>query len=256
MNDDLLIELRNVGFSYSDTARGVLYKCNFTLGRSDRIALYGPNGCGKSTFLYLLAGLLHPSKGKRVVSSSSQIQTAFVFQDYSRSLLNWYSVEENLKLALQSLGDPLDVKEALSNVVGEAPPDWATAALQKYPYQLSGGQRQLICLLRALISCPSALFLDEPLSSLDVSHKRLAVQFLCRAAVERDAAWVIVAHDLDDCFLTADRILVVDGPPLVFRRWVDVPLGWPRDYQALSSKKVQMAREHVYEVLWQCNTNV
>lgn len=220
---------------------------DFSVRSQDRLALYGPNGCGKSTLLYVLGGLLSASDGER--QTRADLRTGFVFQDYSRSLLGWYTVAENLELALRSSDRGRGHGSALEDLFAGPPPAWVSSALGRYPYELSGGQRQLIALLRGLIGRPHVLFLDEPFASLDVAHKRLAMELLQRARGQ-NTAWVLIAHDLDDCLLGAETLLVATGPPLSIRRSIEVPLPWPRDYQSLASAGVQAAREGVYEVLW------
>mgnify|MGYP001617051582 FL=1 len=254
MNREAVVALRSLSFRYG-TASGsswIVKDFDFTLRAEDRIALYGPNGCGKSTLLYLLAGLLPPGTGSR--DAAANLHAGIVFQDYSRSLLNWYTVAENLELAIRSPRGSPSHEQAIEEVFGGPPPEWVSGALRKYPYELSGGQRQLVALLRALLDRPSVVFLDEPFASLDVGHKRLAVELLQRAR-RQESGWVVIAHELDDCLLAAERIIVVKGPPLSVARTVDVPLEWPRSYQALASSAVQAAREEVYEVLWDATAN-
>jgi NitT/TauT family transport system ATP-binding protein len=91
--------------------------------------------------------------------------------------------------------------------------------------------------------------LDEPFSSLDVVHKALAIQLLANL-VKSDAAWVAISHNVDDCLLIADRVLVVDGPPLTLVRSVSVPVEWPRSSEALLSGEVKQARDQIYETIW------
>jgi NitT/TauT family transport system ATP-binding protein len=243
-----LLELQDATFSYcGETEREVLRQFSFTLNAGERIAIFGPNGCGKTTLLYVLAGFLSLDKG--LLKGKSR-RLAFLFQDYSRSLFNWFSVGRNLTLAL---GDDISretLEEKLKWLLGEAAPIWLPLVLEKYPYQLSGGQRQILCLIRAILTEPDFMLLDEPFSSLDTSHKALAVQLLANLVKKSDAGWMAISHNLDDCMLIADRVLVVKGPPLALASSVRIPVGWPRSSGALLSTEIKQARDQIYEAIW------
>lgn len=249
MDRQAAVALRGASFKYVPGGDDWVVKdFDLEVATTDRIAIYGPNGCGKSTLLYLLAGLLPLEAGSRTAPPG--FRTGFVFQDYTRSLLNWYSVAENFDIVARTRGGAAAHEAELRHVFGGAVPDWVVGALRKYPYELSGGQRQLISFLRALLGRPRMIFLDEPFASLDVGHKHIAGELLQRAR-DQETGWLVIAHDLDDCLLASERIIVVQGPPLCVANTVSVPLEWPRSYQALGSAAVQAAREKVYEVLWQ-----
>lgn len=254
MDRDVTLALNSLSFRYGTAAESgwIVKDFDFQVRAGERIALFGPNGCGKSTLMYLLAGLLKPEAGTRV--AIPKLNTGVVFQDYSRSLFNWFTVAENLDQAIHSRRSKATHEAAITDLFAGSPPEWVVRVLGEYPYQLSGGQRQLIALVRAMLDNPSVIFLDEPFASLDIGHKRLAIDLLDRARAKQ-GAWLVIAHDLDDCLLAAERILVLTGPPVSIARAVDVPLDWPRSYQALASSDVQRAREQVYEVLWKETAN-
>src|ERR1700694_4440595 len=95
-----LLELKDATFFYStETETEVLREFDFALNAGERIAIFGPNGCGKTTLLYVLAGFLSIDKGLLAINND---RLAFLFQDYSRSLFNWFSVARNLALGLGS----------------------------------------------------------------------------------------------------------------------------------------------------------
>ncbi len=189
-------------------------------------ALVGASGCGKSTVLRLIAGLLSPSAG---TVSAPPGERAFVFQ--SPTLLPWRTVAENVALPLELQRAPASeigsrVAEALARVgLGEA------AAL--LPRQLSGGMRMRASLARAMVTRPALLLLDEPWSALDpITRRRLQQEFLTLWAELRFTV-LLVTHDIDEAVLLADRVLVLGGRPARVQRALDVPLPRPRPPELL-----------------------
>lgn len=157
----------------------------------ERVALLGPNGAGKSTALRALAGLAsdRPSPLSRRV--------AYVPQDFGASLLPWRTARANVALC----GAP-DACVWAAVPLGEH-------ALGRRPDALSGGERQLVAIARALATPADALLLDEPFSALAAST-RAAVRDALRAWIEaRRATLVLVTHDVDDALALADRALVL-----------------------------------------------
>lgn len=254
MVHDSLISLNKVSFKYQDRhEHWILQDFDFEFKNSDRVAIYGPNGCGKSTLLYLLAGLLERQKGRRVETPGLQI--GFVFQDYNRSVFNWYSVAENLKLGRPPLGQGHEKEDSFLDAFGVSPPGWLVNVYHRYPYELSGGQRQFISFCRSVLGRPQALLMDEPFASLDMGHKQLAIDLMQRARPWLKG-WIVTAHDLDDCLLTAEKVVVMRGPPVRVAQIVEVSREWPRGYQFLASGAAQSARKEVYNALWSgCFTN-
>ena len=206
-------ELVGLSFSWPD---GTPLATALDLEMSDGCltALVGASGCGKSTVLRLLAGLLQPQAG-RVERPAGGV--GFVFQ--SPTLLPWRTVEQNVALP-QELGGAaaMSVAEALKLVE-------LSEHANKRPGQLSGGQQMRVSLARALRADPSLLLLDEPFAALDaLTRRRLQNQF---AALQTrlGRTVVLVTHDLDEAVLLADRVVVLSGPPtqVVLDVTVDVP---------------------------------
>ncbi|MBM4392700.1 MAG: ATP-binding cassette domain-containing protein [Deltaproteobacteria bacterium] len=182
------------------------------LPRGQLSAIVGRSGCGKSSLLRLLAGVRPPDRG---TVSGVPSRRGFVFQD--PALLPWRSLRENVALPGQ-LGVDTEAVDAAIARVGLA--DHA----DKLPAELSGGQRMRASLARALVSRPEILFLDEPFAALDGATRRDLASIV--AALLPGVTVVMVTHDLADAARLADRVVLVDGPPL--RVVLDLPVGSER----------------------------
>ncbi|MCB9681073.1 MAG: ABC transporter ATP-binding protein [Alphaproteobacteria bacterium] len=182
-------------------------------------AIVGPSGSGKSTLLRLAAGLSVPDRGAVVTGGDGPGRSAFVFQ--SPTLLPWRTVRANVALPLELRGtpDPAAVDAVLQRVgLGDAG--------DLLPRQLSGGMKMRVSLARALVTAPTLMLLDEPFSALDaLTRSRMHREFL---ALWRSAGFtaVMVTHDVDEAVLLADRVVVLDGPPL--RPVLDLAIDLPR----------------------------
>jgi ABC-type nitrate/sulfonate/bicarbonate transport system ATPase subunit len=208
----------------------VLQGITFEAKAGEFLVVRGPNGCGKSTLMNLLAGLDTPSGGRVFVNQghSSQASVGYLFQDYSGSLLPWMTLGENTTLPLKLKGisrsQRRDILFALADDTGLAP-----LPFDHYPFQCSGGQQQKTCFLRSLLASETFLILDEPFASLDRNSRGKIIERLNKLHASARALVLLVLHDLDDAILLADRILCLDGSPATIRDDVPVNLPWPRE---------------------------
>ncbi len=192
------------------------------------IGICGPNGVGKTTLLYVLSKLEQPDQGKlSYVPASSKCRSAFVFQDYRGSLFNWLTVLENIGISKYAPGER--ARSTLCQEIEESLAECGLISLMpllsKYPYELSGGQCQLVALARALFGKPNLLFLDEPFSALDVENRRVLITAIQELWCKRKPTTFIISHEIDDVLLTAQRLLVVaENPMRIVGEWT---LPWP-----------------------------
>ncbi|MBM4368904.1 MAG: ABC transporter ATP-binding protein [Deltaproteobacteria bacterium] len=200
------------GLGWSPGGRAVLDAFDLDVARGQLSAIVGRSGCGKSSLLRLLAGVRAPDRG---TVSGVPSRRGFVFQD--PALLPWRSLRDNVALPGQ-LGVDTEAVDAAIARVGLA--DHA----DKLPGELSGGQRMRASLARALVSRPEILFLDEPFAALDGATRRDLASIV--AALLPGVTVVMVTHDLADAARLADRVVLVDGPPL--RVVLDLPLSSER----------------------------
>ncbi|MGF7158044.1 ABC transporter ATP-binding protein [Bartonella heixiaziensis] len=192
----------SVTFGYGHKAVTVVKNVNFHIKRGEAYGLIGESGCGKSTILNALVGLIPRYSGQFLFDGEEVLQKrskAFlrriqiVFQDPYASLHPRKMVHTVLSesLAIHGMDNRKERVHDVLNSVG-----LNSSFLYRYPHELSGGQRQRIALARALIIEPEVLLLDEPTSALDVSVQAEILNLLKSLREEKQLTYLMVSHDL------------------------------------------------------------
>jgi len=211
--------------------RTIVQDIGFSVARCEFVSVIGASGCGKTTLLRLLAGLIAPSHGKvrldgRLVTTPSR-QVALVFQDYGRALLPWRTATGNVSLALEAMGVP--AAERPQRIAALLAKTGLAGHADKYPSQLSGGMQQRLQIARSLAQDPAVLLMDEPFGALDAMTRQALQDEVLRIVAERRATVLFVTHDLDEALYLGDRVVVLDANPGRIARMVDIPLPRPRN---------------------------
>jgi len=227
---------------------GVLTDLSFDIPRGQFVALVGPTGCGKSSVLNLVAGLLKPSAGSlrtggRLLDSINRDAAYMLQQD---GLLPWKSVLENVMLGpiLRGTSKIQAAKDAKAWIERVGLRDFES----RYPSQLSGGQRKRVAMAQALINRLPILLMDESFSALDVQTRALMENEFLDLWQELRATVLFVTHDLEEAIAMADRVLLFTaGPHARLKGDYAVPLPRPR--------KVEETRfipgfAELYETVW------
>lgn len=252
-----VLEARNLGHSYG--SHKVLENLNFTVRQNEFICIVGPSGAGKTTLLNCLTGLRRATEGE-VLFDGTPIEStprgmSIVFQDYSRSLMPWLSVEDNVTLPLRSAGmsakDRRDTaQEALSEV-------GLTGHQHKYPWELSGGMQQRVAIARALAFRPEAIVMDEPFASVDAQTRSDLEDLMLRVRHHLGLTVLLVTHDIDEAVYLSDRILAIGGKPSTIQELIDVDLPRPRDQITTKSlPEFAEIRSHIYTLIKNNSTPV
>jgi NitT/TauT family transport system ATP-binding protein len=222
------------------------------------LAIVGPSGCGKSTLLQVIAGLMMPSSGKVRLGdqdvTGEPAHMVYLFQQYSKSLLPWMTVANNVafafshRLKLGSAAAEARCRDYLA-MVGLA--DFAA----HYPWQLSGGMQQRVAIARALAAEPQVLLMDEPFSSVDALTRLDLHALILDLWTEKRFTAVLVTHDVDEAIFLADRVAVLTQRPAMLSEVIETRLPRPRhsietrespDFLALRHRllKYLLARNH------------
>jgi NitT/TauT family transport system ATP-binding protein len=201
---------------------------DMTVRQGEFCAVVGPTGCGKSTTLSLIAGLVRPSggtvriKGRPVAGIDPSV--GFVFQQ--DAVFPWRNVLDNVAAGPLFRGEG---KRRALDRAGEWVRRVGLAGFEKhYPHQLSGGMRKRVALAQTFINRPEILLMDEPFSALDVQTRILMQDELLRLWSTAAASVVFVTHDLEEAIALADRVFVLTAGPATVKAVYDIDLPRPR----------------------------
>jgi NitT/TauT family transport system ATP-binding protein len=222
---------------------------NFSVPEGSFIALVGQSGCGKTSLLYAMDGLIPLSRGRIVVNGETVDgpgkNRALVFQ--SPTLFPWRNVLGNITYGVEGSSSKSDAEQAARDLVDLV----GLSGFEKHhPHELSGGMQQRVNLARALAVEPDVLLLDEPFSALDAQTRENMQRELLRiwrdrAAGGRNVTMIFVTHDIPEAVYLADRVIVLGSRPGRVR--ADVTIDFPRPRE-LDLKRTAEFQEHVEEI--------
>ena len=235
-----MLDVLELGHTYGSgaTAHKAIEEITFQVEEGEIVCIVGPSGCGKSTLLRTISGLIRPSKGEVKLHDKTVTGTpgdlAVVFQDYGRSLFPWLKVTGNVEFPLRNNAELTKaqrkerVTEALSWV-------GLSKAVNKYPWQLSGGMQQRVSIARALAYRPALMLMDEPFASVDAQTRFELEDLILRVRDEFGVTVVFVTHDIDEAVYLADRVLVLSTAPTTVVETLKV--GLPRERDQITTRE-------------------
>ena len=214
------------------------------------ISVFGPNGCGKSTLINMISGLMPMDAGEVLYDGQTIRDTkiSYVFQNYREALFPWLRAVDNIHYPLKVMGvGRKERKQRVEKLLAEfdVPFD-----LNAYPYTLSGGQQQTVSILRALVTEPEVLFLDEPFSALDYEMTLFMRERLQHIFMKLKTTTFLVSHDLEEAIQLADQVILLTRRPTRVAEIVDVDLPWPRDLDVTTGAKFIALKRHCLDRLW------
>lgn len=208
----------------------VLDNISFNVGEGEFLAIVGPTGCGKTTFLNTLSKLIPATDGHILIgrdeADPKKHNIAFVFQEPSS--LPWRTVRENVAYGMEVKGVPAAEREArlahILSLVGLAD------SADLYPNQISASMEQRLAVARAFATRPDLLLMDEPYGQLDVKLRSYLEDELIRLWQQLRSTVIFVTHNIEEAVYVAERILVLTNKPTKIKAEVRVELPRPRNY--------------------------
>jgi len=238
MDPNKYLSVESVGKTF-ETKKGdfvALRGIDLQIGKGEFVTLIGHSGCGKSTVLNLVAGLIKPTDGTILLADKHVDgpgpDRGVVFQNHS--LLPWLTCFENVYLAVERVFEEKknklrDRTHAALELVG------LSHAEHKYPHEISGGMKQRVGIARALAIEPKVLLLDEPFGALDALTRATLQDELMRIVEKTGATVLMVTHDVDEAVLLSDRVVMMtNGPAATIGDILEVTLPRPRERLALA----------------------
>lgn len=225
------LELAELSKQFNPTgadAKAILQDISVKIAPGEFVCIVGTSGCGKTTLIRILDGLIPPTSGCVMINgnavSSPGPDRGFVFQQ--DSLLPWRNVLDNVVFGLEVLKKPreesLATARELIRLVGLAGHE------KSFPHQLSGGMRQRVNLARALAVDPDVLLMDEPFAALDAQTREVMQRELQNIWERKRKTVIFITHQIDEAVYLADRVLVLGGQPGSLRDDICISLERPR----------------------------
>ncbi|MDO5534733.1 MAG: ABC transporter ATP-binding protein [Propionibacteriaceae bacterium] len=227
VHDQPIMQVVGLQKSYGDAR--VLADVTFDVQPGEFVCVVGPSGSGKTTLLRTIAGL-QPSSAGEVIFEGERVteppqKMAVVFQDYSRSLLPWMSVHDNVVLPMRNKFGAAEreakAAEALKAVGLEGKE-------KLYPWEMSGGMQQRAAIARGLAYEPDVLLMDEPFAAVDAQTRIELEDLVLRVRDQFDQTVLFVTHDIDEAVYLADRVIVLSGAPTTVTEDLRIDLPRPR----------------------------
>jgi NitT/TauT family transport system ATP-binding protein len=227
-----LLAVEGLRYTVGDVAPlTILQDISLTVREHEFVCIVGASGCGKTTLLRLLGGLLQPTQGAvtfrgKPVSGPDRA-LAIVFQDYAKALLPWRTVAGNVELALESRRVPRAERPAIIHKLLEQV--GLADRTEAFPGQLSGGMQQRLQIARCLAQAPQVLLMDEPFGALDAMTRQALQDEVARLCATSGVTVVFVTHDLEEAIYLGDRVIAMESRPGRIGEVVDVDLPRPRN---------------------------
>lgn len=232
-----VLEVREISKTFGADVR-VIADLSLSVYAGTFVCVVGPSGIGKTTLLRCLSGLARPTAGEvrlnGVALTGPPAEIAVVFQDYSRSLLPWLRIRDNVILPLRGKGlNRAQRQERAAEALDAVGLGYAS---DRYPWQVSGGMQQRVAIARALACRPALLLMDEPFASVDAQTRLDLEDLILEVHHKQNMTTLFVTHDIDEAVYLSDQVAVLGGKPASVAEMLEIELGTDRDQLDTRSK--------------------
>ncbi|MFB9973937.1 ABC transporter ATP-binding protein [Allobacillus sp. SKP2-8] len=239
-----MLELRHVSKSFGQ--KQVLQEISLHVANGEFVSVIGPSGSGKSTMFSLIGGLLEPDAGE-IYLSGENITNKRGFISYmpqQASLFPWRTIIENV-LVGQELQGKKDYERAEAMLKRAGLGD----VIHAYPHELSGGMKQRVAFIRALLSPQSLMLLDEPFSALDEFTRTDMQKWLLSIWEDDEQSILFITHNIDEALFLSDKIIILSVNPAEIKEVIEVPFKRPRDEELLLSEEFLQWKRKIMDVI-------
>ena len=239
-----MLELRHVSKSFGN--KQVLQEISLHVANGEFVSVIGPSGSGKSKMFSLIGGLLEPDAGE-IYLSGENITNKRGFISYmpqQASLFPWRTIIENV-LVGQELQGKKDYERAEAMLERAGLGD----VIHAYPHELSGGMKQRVAFIRALLSPQSLMLLDEPFSALDEFTRTDMQKWLLSIWEDDEQSILFITHNIDEALFLSDKIIILSVNPAEIKEVIEVPFKRPRDEELLLSEEFLQWKRKIMDVI-------
>jgi NitT/TauT family transport system ATP-binding protein len=258
-NRETKLSVKDLVIGYHNKESGQILltvdKVSLDIKEGEIVTIVGLSGCGKSTFLYAVAGLV-PVQGGEILVGGKKVtgpgpDRSMVFQ--KASLLPWRRVRSNITYGLELLGVAADVAEKKAHHYIDL--IRLNGFEDHYPSQLSGGMQQRVNLARALACDPEVLLMDEPFAALDAITRELMQRELLSLCEKVGKTVLMVTHQIDEAVLLSDRVIVFSARPATILADIKITIPRPRDGVTKDSPEFRALESKIWSLI-EANANI
>lgn len=242
------LQIKEIRKSFDENL--VLGNISFNLEKGEFISLIGPSGSGKSTLFGIIGGIITPDSGDVEVSEESILNKTgqISYMPQQDSLFPWRSVLDNVLLGQELYEEP-DKNRAIEMLEISG----LKNVIYSFPHELSGGMRQRVSFIRALLCPQDLLCLDEPFSALDEFTRMDMQKWLLKMWEQYEQSILFITHNIEEALFLSDKIVILSDSPAEVKEIISVPFPRPREASLMLSDEFLEWKRKVIKVIQTLN---